>query len=48
MRRRPLRFVPWTTILFPRDASLRACQVNVHVRAFEFLDFLTHLFILNV
>ena len=39
----PFSFIPGTAILLPGDTSLRTCQVNVHVRAFEFLDFFVHL-----
>jgi len=35
-------FVPRAAILLPCDTSLRACQVNIHVCAFEFLDFFVH------
>ena len=38
----PFGFVPRTAILFPGDAPQRTRQVNIHVRAFELLDWFPH------
>ena len=39
---RTFSFIPRTAILLPGDTSLRTCQVNVHVRTFELLDWFPH------
>jgi len=39
---RAFSFIPRTAILLPCDTPLRTRQVNIHVRTFEFLDFLDH------
>lgn len=36
-------FVPGAAILRPGNAPLRASQVNIHIRAIEFLDYLVHI-----
>ncbi len=45
---RRLRFIPRTSILLPRNASLRTREINIHIRAFEFLNLFIHVITLSV